>query len=188
MRSHILQSMWTVSLQRLRPPQHPGRKNQVRIPQRVIRMQMSYKNNLQLFSLKRRDPIRFRRRSAPHHTRPTVDQVGPIIHHHRHRWPPPLRISPGIPRPQHHHVSRGCLTIFSESASANSNRHPNQQNKIPPQSILHGFSLCSSASPVVKILKSKRGLISGSNELPTKPRLLAAQTTPNPATRYTTDT
>ncbi len=98
--------MRTISLQRLGSPQHPRRKNQVRIPERVIRMQMSNKNNLQLRSLQSRNPIFLRGCRSPHHSRPAVDQISPIIHHHCHRRPPPLRIRARIPRPQHHHASR----------------------------------------------------------------------------------
>ena len=121
-RSHILQPMRTISLQRLRPPQHPRRKNQVRIAQRVIRMQMRYKNDLQFFCLQSRNPILLRRRRPPHHSRTAVDQICPIIHHHRHRRPPPIRIRTRIPRPQNHHASSRSGMILSEPAGTSSNR------------------------------------------------------------------
>src|ERR1035441_9105033 len=68
-RSHALQPVWTISLQRFFPSQHPGRKNQVWITQRVVRMQMGYKNNVQFFGLQGSDPILLRRRRAPHYSR-----------------------------------------------------------------------------------------------------------------------
>src|SRR5260370_9441267 len=174
-RSHILQPMRTISLQRLRPPQHPRRKNQVRIAQRVIRMQMRYKNDLQFFCLQSRHPILLRRRCPPHHSRTAVDQIRPIIHHHRHRRAPPIRLRARIPGPQYNHASSRSGRIPSESASATSNRRQEYNNNLhskppwPPTPACHvspesnvtvsafpGLSPRSPVPPVVMLLASAR--------------------------------
>src|ERR1700680_317890 len=140
--------MRTISLQRLRPPQHPRRKNQVRIAQRVIRMQMRYKNDLQSFCLQSRHPILLRRRCPPHHSRTAVDQIRPIIHNHRHRRPPPIRIRARIPGPQYNHASSRSGMIPSESAGATSNRRQ-EYNKN-----LHSKPPCPRLQLVMSVLSA----------------------------------
>lgn len=151
-RSHVLQTTRSISLQRLFSPQYPRRKNQVGITQRVIRMQMRYKNNLQFASLKRRNPILLCRRCPPYDSRTAVDQVRPIIHHHRHRRPPPLRIRTRSPRSQHHYASgrSGMVvgkTILSKPARTRSNRRRNQYKKefLHPKPPSPRFRLATSA-------------------------------------------
>src|SRR6202453_3929451 len=121
-RSHILQPMRTISLERLRPSQHPRRKNQIRIAQRVVGMQVSYKNNLQFLSLKSPNSIPPPRAPPPHHPRTAVDQICPIIYHHRDRRPPPVRVRTRISRSEHHHASRRAM-ILSESRRTCSHHH-----------------------------------------------------------------
>jgi hypothetical protein len=124
-RSHILKPTRTISLQGFFSPQHPRRKNQIRIPQRVIRMQMSDKNNLQFLSLQSRNPIPFRRCRPSHHSRSAVDQISPIIHDHRHRRPPPIRVRTRIPRPQHDHAcGRRALIVGQTTAGETIVRRP----------------------------------------------------------------
>src|ERR1039457_2521635 len=64
-RSHALQPVRTISLQRFFPSQHPWRTNQVWITQRVVRMQMGYKNNVQFFGLQGSNTIFFFRSRGP---------------------------------------------------------------------------------------------------------------------------
>jgi hypothetical protein len=151
-RSHILQPMRTISLQRFRPPKHPRRKNQVRIAQRVIRMQMRYKNDLQFFCLQSRNPILLRRRCPPHHSRTAVDQIRPIIHHHRRRRPPPIRIRARIPGPQYNHASSRSGRIPSESARTTSNRRQEYKNN------LHSKPPCPRLQLVMSVLNATCGL------------------------------
>src|SRR4029077_17302765 len=88
------------------------------------------KNDLQFFCLQSGNPVLLRRRCPPHHSRTAVDQIRPIIHHNRHRRPPPITIRARIPGPQYNHASSRSGMIPGESAGTTSNRCQEYKNNL----------------------------------------------------------
>ncbi len=113
----------TIKFKRHSPLQSPRSKNQIRQPDRMVRVQMSSKRNLQI---RRFNP---RRNRSPNHPRPKIDQVRSPASHHRHRRPRPIRLSIRRPRPQQNNLRRNqqhsayqcnALPIFQEGSSPGS--------------------------------------------------------------------
>jgi hypothetical protein len=78
-------------------------------------MEMRNENDLQFFRLQSSDSALLCRCRTPHYSRPAVNQIGPVIHHHRDRRSPTIRIRAWIPRTQHDHASSRHDQIVQET-------------------------------------------------------------------------
>src|SRR5262245_6980774 len=74
---HGSQSSRTVDFERRSPPRGPSRQDEIRVPRRVIRMEVRHEGNLQVGGLERRDvPVEHSGLGATYHARTEIDQIG----------------------------------------------------------------------------------------------------------------
>ena len=148
MRSHLFQPMRAIGLQHISSSHHPRRKNQVRISQRVVGMQMREKHNIQCCNVESLDSLALSCRRPPHNSRTTIDQIRAPIHHHGDSRPRSLRIRNRRSSPQNHHpcprprtgsrdLSSANATLQSKTQQQNRSRAQNPPEFLPQEPSIH---------------------------------------------------
>ena len=104
---HRLNTLGTVHPERTSASLHPGREDQVWIPDRVVGVKMGDERRLQLVGRKSRDTFVERGGGAPHETWADVDQICRAVHDDRGGRTRSLRIGPRRSGAKQHNLCMG---------------------------------------------------------------------------------
>src|SRR5882724_3950542 len=80
---HCLDAFRAVDLERFLSFEHPRSEDQVRIPSRVVRVQVSHERSIEIFDSQPFDSLLKRRRRTPDYARSKVDKIRSVIYYNR---------------------------------------------------------------------------------------------------------